>query len=278
MSVPYRGVLDVPRELVFFLSRLLAAERRRRGTRRRRRALTPFRQAVLVLRWFRDAPGVDRLAADAAVSPATAYRYVHEGIDVLAGAAPDLHQVLAEARAAGLAHLVLDGTLIGTDRVAAPACTETGERAGHDLWYSGKHRRHGGNVQILTAPDGTPLWTSEVSPGSTHDLVAARAHALPALYPQAARGLPVLADKGYVGAGAGVHTPIKEQPGGGELHVDNRTYNALISALRAVGERGIAVLKTRWRALRHVSLDPWRIGDIVAAALVLNKKLQPCRY
>ena len=96
MSVPYRGVLDVPRELVLFVSELLAAERRRRGTRRGRRALTPFRQAVLVLRWFRDAAGVDRLAADAAVSPATAYRYVHEGIDALAGAAPDLHQVLAE--------------------------------------------------------------------------------------------------------------------------------------------------------------------------------------
>ncbi|MDP9481166.1 MAG: transposase family protein, partial [Actinomycetota bacterium] len=87
MSVPYRGALDVPRELVIFLSRLLAAERRRRGTRRGRRALTPFRQAVLVLRWLRDAAGIDRLAADAGISPATAYRYVHEGIDVLADAA-----------------------------------------------------------------------------------------------------------------------------------------------------------------------------------------------
>jgi len=30
----------------------------------------------------------------------------------------------------------------------------------------------------------------------THDITCARAHAFPALYPAAARGLPVLADKG----------------------------------------------------------------------------------
>ncbi len=203
---------------------------------------------------------------------------MHEGIDVLAGTAPDLPRVLDEARERGLPHLVLDGTLIATDRVAAPAYTDAGEPAGHDLWYSGKSRRDGGNVQFLAAPDGTPLWTSAVSPGSVHDLAAARELALPALYPHAAHGLPVLADKGYTGAGAGVHTPVKQPPGGGQLAVDNRAYNALLSALRALGERAIALLKTRWRALRHVSLDPWRTGDIVAAALVLNRKLHSRGY
>ena len=39
--------------------------------------------------------------------------------------------------------------------------------------------------------------------GSTHDLTAARELVLPALYPHTARGLPVLADKGYLGAGIG---------------------------------------------------------------------------
>ncbi|MEZ0166653.1 IS5/IS1182 family transposase, partial [Kineococcus sp. LSe6-4] len=33
----------------------------------------------------------------------------------------------------------------------------------------------------------------------------------------------------------------------------------------------IAHLKTRWRALRHVSLCPWRISAIVATALVLSR-------
>ncbi len=70
-----------------------------------------------------------------------------------------------------------------------------------DLWWSGKHAAHGGNIQVIAEPDGWPLWTSAVVPGSTHDLTAARELVLPALYPHAARGLPVLADKGYTGAG-----------------------------------------------------------------------------
>jgi hypothetical protein len=36
-----------------------------------------------------------------------------------------------------------------------------------------------------------------------------------------------------------------------------------------LGERGNSLLKMTFRALRNVSLDPWRIGAIVAAALVL---------
>jgi hypothetical protein len=39
--------------------------------------------------------------------------------------------------------------------------------------------------------------------------------------------------------------------------------------LRAVGERGNSLLKMTFKTLRNVSLCPWRIGDIVAAALVL---------
>jgi hypothetical protein len=43
----------------------------------------------------------------------------------------------------------------------------------------------------------------------------------------------------------------------------------LQTALRAVGERANSLLKTTFKALRRVSLDPGRIGDIVAGALVL---------
>jgi len=59
------------------------------------------------------------------------------------------------------------------------------------------------------------------------------------------RGVPAghasLADKGYTGAGAGIHTPVK----GGGLHPDTAARNELIGCLRAEGERGIALLKTR---------------------------------
>src|SRR5512143_2724791 len=40
----------------------------------------------------------------------------------------------------------------------------------------------GGNIQVLAAPNGTPLWISTVEPGAVHDMAAARTHALPALY------------------------------------------------------------------------------------------------
>ncbi len=91
---------------------------------------------------------------------------------------------------------------------------------------------------------------------------------LPALYPYAARGLPVLADKGYTGAGVGIHVPIKRQPDG-PLHIDNRCDNQLLTALRAPTERGHALLG-RWRALDRVTLCPQRISAIAAAALVLT--------
>ena len=80
--------------------------------------------------------------------------------------------VLARARAAGLAFVCLDGTLIPTDRVAARA------EGGHYRWYSVKHHVFGGSVQVLTDSTGFPLWVSAVRPGSTHDLTAARELAL----------------------------------------------------------------------------------------------------
>ncbi len=264
--VTYPAMLDVPRHVVEFLARLLAAHRRRIGTPKGSRALGPFRQAVLVLRWFRERGCVHCLARDAGISQATGYRYLHEGIDVLAEWAPDLHQVLDRCRREGMTHLILDGTLIECDRVAGV------RENGNDWWFSQKHKAFGGNVQFLSAPDGTPLWVSDVEPGSTPDITAARLHVLPALYQAAAEGLPTLADKGYIGAGIGILVPHRRPKGRSEqaLHVDNRMVNALIRHVRARGERAAAELKQRWRTLQHVTLSPSRIGDIARAALVLN--------
>ena len=176
--IAYSATLDVPQETVYRLSGWLAAHRRQLGTRRGRRAASCYRQALMVLRWFRDDTRLRMLARDAGLGISTAYRYLHEGIDVLAAQAPDLHEVLDRARTEGWSHLDLDGTLIHTDR------SRTKNEKGHDIWYSGKHKHHGGNVQVLCDPKGFPVWTSPVEPGSTHDITAARAHVLPALYPQ----------------------------------------------------------------------------------------------
>jgi hypothetical protein len=67
--ITYRATLDVPRELLRFVTRLLITERRLRGTPAGSRALTCREQAVLVLRRFRDRTGSSNSAATTA-SPA----------------------------------------------------------------------------------------------------------------------------------------------------------------------------------------------------------------
>ena len=202
------------------------------------------------------------------ISQATSYRYLDEAIDVLAAQAPDLHQTLAHGREQGWSHVVLDGKVVDTDRLGIKTTSRKG--ATIDAWYSGKTRDFGGNIQALTRPDGLPIWISEVEPGSTHDLTAARAHVLGALYAAAAQGLPTLADPGYEGAGIGVHTPVKQPTDGRDLDVDTRTRNGLLRSLRSLGERGFALLVGRWRALQHITLSPSKIGNIARAALVLT--------
>ena len=86
--IAYRATLDVPRELAWFVARLLLKERHRRGTPRGSRALTCFWEAVLGLRWFRDRTGPEALARDHGISRAAAYRYLDDVILVLAEQAP----------------------------------------------------------------------------------------------------------------------------------------------------------------------------------------------
>lgn len=94
-----------------------------------------WRSAVLVLRWILDVTRVGRLATDHQISSSTAYRYLYEGIDVLARRSARSARVLLAARSAEHPHLDIEV----------------------DLWWSGKHPHHGGDVQVVTVPDGWPL-------------------------------------------------------------------------------------------------------------------------
>jgi hypothetical protein len=268
--ITYRAMLDVPRELVAYLSRLLAAERRARGTRRATRALTCWYQALLVLAWFRKGGDKTLLGTGFGISRATAYRYLAEGIKVLTAQAPDLHEALARVADDGWSHVILDGKLFTTDRLAETTTSVKGKLI--DAWYSGKHRDFGANIQAITRPDGLPVWTSQALPGHLHDLTCARLHDIDgALYWAASQlQLPTLADAGYDGTGKGIHTPVKQPTNGGQLAPDNRAYNTLLRSLRALGERGFALLTGRWHALRHTTASPRSLGDIVRAALVLT--------
>lgn len=184
---------------------------------------------------------------------------------MVASQAPDLIEVITRLREQGEPFVCLDGTLIRTDRVAQKGLSGT------HLWYSGKHKAFGGNVQVLTDRTGHSVWVSPVEPGSTHDLTAARAHVLPALYKAAWQGMATLADKGYTGSGIGVLTPVK----GTSPCPDDATYNHIHAALRSPAERANAMLK-HFKALQRVTLDPRTITTITATALVIiNLNKQP---
>jgi hypothetical protein len=127
--ITYRVRLDVPRELVLYVSRLLARRRRQIGTRKGTRCLGCYRQALLVLAWYRDKPDIARLGAGSGLSQATSYRYVAEGTEVLFAQVPGLEEALERAVAEGTPYVILDGKIVDSDR-----CHEkTVSRKGRDI-------------------------------------------------------------------------------------------------------------------------------------------------
>ena len=192
------------------------------------------------------------LGAGFGISRATAYRYHDEAVGVLAARAPNLAEALQRVQADGWAFVILDGKFVDTDRCAATKISKKGKVI--DAWYAGKTHDFGGNVQAVMRPDGLPIWVSEVEPGSTHDLTVAREHALGALY------------------------PVKQSADGRALDMDTRTYTMLLRSLRCLGERGLALLTQRWRALQHITASPSRIGDLTKAALVLTHFEHRCLF
>ena len=163
--------------------------------------------------------------------------------------------------------MILDGKIVSSDRCHEKTVSRKGREI--DLWYSGKKKDFGGNIQGLMYPDGIPMWVSEVLPGNAHDLAAARETVLPALRNYAAE-MPALADCGYEGAGHGVLTPVKKPKGVKELDIDARTRNMLLSSARCLGERGFALLSQRWKTLQGITASPSQIGPIARTALVLT--------
>jgi DDE superfamily endonuclease len=215
--VSYRVMLDVPDELVRFVSGLLAARRREIGTRKGTRKLGCYRQALFGLAWFRDKGSIARLGAGFGLPQSTAYRYLDEVIGVLAARAPGLAGALERALAEGTPYVILDGKVVDSDRCREKTLSRKGTVI--DLWYSGKAHDFGGNIQAVFYPDGIPMWVSDVLPGHVHDLAAARENVLAVLRPFLG-AMPALADSGYEGAGHGVHVPVKKPAGVKELDIN----------------------------------------------------------
>ena len=180
----YPAALPLSSQTLTYTAGIIRRHRRQIGSPWRK--LGPGRQALLVLAYLRKGETFAELAAGFGVGTATAWRYVTETVALLAARSPKLRQALRDAAQAGHAYLVIDGTLIPIDRVAADR-----------PFYSGKHRKHGMNLQVIASPGGDIVWVSGPLPGAVHDLTAARIWGI--VRALAASGLVVLADKGYLG-------------------------------------------------------------------------------
>ena len=116
----YRATPDVPESTARAISGWLAAHRKAHDLRPAQRAATPWVQAVLVLRWLINATDLKTLARDGSISLATAYRYLHEALEVIAQHCPSLFEVIERMQRDGEPFVCLDGTLIRTDRACGP--------------------------------------------------------------------------------------------------------------------------------------------------------------
>ena len=245
----YRAALPLSSRTLTFVSGIIRRHRISIGSLWRK--LNPGQQALLVLVYLRKGETFAELAAGFGIGTATAWRYVTETVGLLAARSPKLRKALADARQAGHAYVVIDGTLIPIGRVAADR-----------PFYSGKHRKHGMNLQVIASPDGDVLWVSGALPGSVHDKKAEWIWGV--LAELEAAGLVTLADKGYQGS---THAKIPYK--GRNKPQSQKDANKAHARLRSPGERANAQLKT-WRILRKLRCCPWRAGQLAKAIHVLQ--------
>jgi hypothetical protein len=110
----YRAALALSSRTLDYASGLIRRYLKAVGSRWRKPG--PGQQALLVLAYLRKGETFEHLAAGFEVGRTTAWRYVSETVELLADRAPKLRKAVRDAKRAGHAYVILDGTLIPAGR------------------------------------------------------------------------------------------------------------------------------------------------------------------
>jgi hypothetical protein len=260
VSLVYQCRLPLSTTTLTYLTDLLRGHLRAIGSRWR--ALPPGRIAVIVLAVLRHDQRLADLAGGNDVSASTIRRWRDEVIGLLAAKAPRLDRALKKIASRGGEVVLIDGTLIPTQRRTGSANRPN---------YSGKHHRHGLHFLALTDERGRLIWISAARPGRTHDITAARHdHILAHLR---AAGLGALADLGFLGLDEHPDDPVIitgfKATRTRKLTTGQKTANQVLAAARALVEHGFAHLKN-WRILTKLRTDPAHATNLLRALLVLT--------
>jgi hypothetical protein len=218
---------------------------------------------LLVVAYLRKGETDTDLARGFAIGTTTVYRYLREALDLLAAMAPTLAEAIEVAR--GKAYVVLDGTLLRIDRV--------GMTGGRDRpYYTGKHKCHGVNVQVIADPAGRLVWASPTLPGACHDMGAAREHGI--IDAIADAGVRAVADTAYQGGSPAIRVPQRRRrldPDTGRyrrLSQHQKGVNTAHAQQRGPGEQANAEIKN-WKILRKIRSSPSRATTLVKAVQTL---------
>ncbi|WP_308370808.1 transposase family protein [Streptomyces sp. MAR25Y5] len=152
---------------------------------------------MIVLAVLRHDQRLSDIAGGSNVSESTVRRWRDELITLLDAPAPRLDRALKKVAKRGGEAVLIDGTLIPTQRRTGRADRRN---------YSGKHRHHGLHFLALTDENGRLIWISADRPGRIHEITAARHDRFPTHL--RAAGLGALADLGFRGLDNDVRDPV----------------------------------------------------------------------
>jgi hypothetical protein len=197
------------------------------------------------------------------------YNDLHEDFAIGTTTAWDYHQTMVAFLADALATpdddlpALLTGRIFLIDGTLVPTFNW---RHRKDL-LSGKHRKHGVNLQLFVDVHGRIIAVSRPFPGSWHDIHCLREAGWVELLKRLSHAL---GDLGYEGEPNAVNTPIKKKPKI-DLIDDQREFNITFARIRVAVEWGVGHAKN-WRILatRYRS-DLTRIHDDIQATIGLQK-------